>query len=123
MLDRETTTRACAPAPDDRTAAIRRLNDHLRCRGRGGRLAVTAGVIALGRGALPAILVALRSFGGFTSDNDPYGEHDFGSIDWRGTRLFWKIDYYHRELRFGSPDPADASVTTRVLTVMLAAEY
>jgi hypothetical protein len=44
-------------------------------------------------------------------------------IDWRGTKLFWKIDCYDRELHFGSPDPADPTVTTRVLTLMLASEY
>jgi hypothetical protein len=37
--------------------------------------------------------------------------------------IVWKIEYYDRELKSGSPDPADESVTTRVLTVMLAEEY
>ena len=38
-------------------------------------------------------------------------------------RLFWKIDYYDRTMQRASPDPADAAVTERVLTVMLADEY
>ena len=50
-------------------------------------------------------------------------EHDFGSIDEAGVRCFWKIDYYDRKTEFGSPDPADPAVTTRVLTIMLAEEY
>lgn len=59
----------------------------------------------------------------FTSDNDPYGEHEFGSFDYAGKSVNWKIDYYDRTCEWGSPDPADEAVTTRVLTVMLAEEY
>ena len=55
--------------------------------------------------------------------NDPYGEGDFGSIEVGGQTIFWKIDYYGKDLASGSPDPADQSVTTRILTVMLAEEY
>ena len=58
----------------------------------------------------------------FTDDNDPHGEHDFGIVEHGGVRSFWKIDYYDREMQMLSPDPADPSVTTRVLTVMLAEE-
>lgn len=123
MMDREETTRACGLALEDPAAQVRELNDRLRCHGRGGTMAVTAGVIALGHNALPAILTAMRQFTAFSADNDPHDEHDFGSIDWRGTKLFWKINSYDRDLRFGSPDPADPDVTTRVLTIMLAEEW
>jgi hypothetical protein len=100
-----------------RTSRIAALNDALRCHHRGGRLLVTAGVIALADGALPLILDAIAGF------TDPYGEHDFGALEHGVERLFWKIDYYDRDMRYGSPDPADPAVTTRVLTVMLAGEY
>lgn len=123
MLERDKATRACDFAPNSSTKPVRALNDRLRCHGQGGTLAVTAGVIALGRNALPAILTAVRQFTAFNPDNDPHGEHDFGSIDWRGTRLLWKIDYCDRDLLFGSPNPADAEVTTRVLTILLASEW
>lgn len=89
----------------------------------GGQLFVTAGVIALGETALPDILELVRTFDTFTLHNDPFSEHDFGSFEWGGERLFWKIDYYDRSLHFASPDPLDPTVTIRVLTVMLASEY
>lgn len=53
-----------------------------------------------------------------------YGEHDFGVIDIEGApKVFWKIDYYSRDLTEGPPDPADPGVTTRLLTIFLASEY
>ncbi|MBW8911009.1 MAG: DUF3768 domain-containing protein [Sphingomonas sp.] len=55
----------------------------------------------------------------FGADVDPYGEHDFGSFSLFDQRFFWKIDYYDRSLSAGSPDPADAAATCRVLTIML----
>jgi hypothetical protein len=68
-------------------------------------------------------LRAVAAFEAFDADNDPHGEHDFGALTVVGERLFFKIDCYDRSLTAGSPDPADAAVTVRVLTVMLAAEY
>ena len=59
----------------------------------------------------------------FTEDNDPHGEHDFGSFELAGRKFFWKIDYYDANMEFGSEDPADPAKTTRVLTIMLAEEY
>lgn len=38
-------------------------------------------------------------------------------------RVIWKIDYYDKEMRYGSPDSADPSVTGRVMTVMLPEDY
>jgi len=43
-------------------------------------------------------------FDSFTPDNDPYGEHDFGTIDWQEEKIFWKIDYYDQALTFAE-DP------------------
>ena len=40
-----------------------------------------------------------------------------------GERLMWKIDYYDKDIRNGSEDPADPAVTTRILTLMLSSEY
>ena len=68
-------------------------------------------------------MAAVVSYDDFTEDNDPYGEHDFGAFELEGQKLFWKIDYYDLELRFGSDDPGDPDKTRRVLTILLAEEY
>jgi hypothetical protein len=102
---------------------IRDLNDQLRRSLSGGVLVMTAGVIALGAKRQMAILSAIAAFDAFDPDNDPYGEHDFGALAVDGNRTFFKIDYLDRSLTGHSPDPADPSVTARVLTVMLGEEY
>jgi uncharacterized protein DUF3768 len=71
----------------------------------------------------PAVRQAVRDFDTFTEENDPYGEHDFGALDFDGKRFFWKIDYYDTNLQYRSEDPADTEKTDRVLTIMLADEY
>ncbi|MFC7662021.1 DUF3768 domain-containing protein [Methylorubrum suomiense] len=69
------------------------------------------------------MLNLMREFSAFTPDNDPHGEHDFGSVEHKGTRYFWKIDYYDLQLAMHSPDAANPAVTVRVLTLMRADEY
>ena len=69
------------------------------------------------------ILNKVRTFKDFNEGDDPYGEHDFGAFDFKGKKIFWKIDYYDRNFEFASPDAANPEVTNRVLTVMYADEY
>ncbi|GJE42186.1 DUF3768 domain-containing protein [Methylobacterium soli] len=102
---------------------VRALNDILRRSLSGGTLMLSAGIVALGRERQQAILSAIAAFDDFNSDNDPHGEHDFGALEAAGKCVFFKIDYFDRALARASPDPADSSVTARVLTVMLAHEY
>jgi hypothetical protein len=101
---------------------IAKLNDCFRRRP-GADWMITAGVHAKGPIFVMKAVDTVRTFEVFTEGNDPYGEHDFGAFDLCGERLFWKIAYYDKDLRFGSEDPADAAVTRRVLTIMLASEY
>lgn len=106
------------------TARIRELNDEFRASPqRHGRLVVTAGVNELGAAFLEKAICRVCTFDEFTEDNDPHGEHDFGSFVLEGETLFWKIDYYDKRMEYGSEDPADPDKTTRVLTIMLAEEY
>ncbi len=109
-----------APA---RALRIRALNDRLRREALGSMIMVTAGIAALDDEIKRAILIAVRDFDAFTPDNDPYCEHDFGSVDVAGITVFWKIEAYERSLTLASPDPSDPRVTRRVMTIMLAAEY
>jgi hypothetical protein len=102
---------------------IRVLNDDFRRSFVGGLVVITAGVEAMPAEQRRSLLAKVRAFDAFTEDNEPQGEHDFGAIDEGGVRYFWKIDYYDRATEFGSPDPADPAVTTRVLTIMRADEY
>ena len=106
-----------------RASEIRRLNDALRQQLTGGRLMLTPGVSQLAPLDRLAVLNLMRDFSAFSPDNDPHGEHDFGSVEHRGTRYFWKIDYYDLQMAMHSPDPADPAVTVRVLTLMRADEY
>ena len=103
---------------------IRLLNDTFRQNlPRGGRLMMTCGVNE--RGPYFALMAVrhVREFSAFNADNDPHGEHDFGSFEIDGEKLFFKIDYYDKSLQAGSEDPADPEKTTRVLTIMFASEY
>jgi hypothetical protein len=114
------------PLTDNQTRErIRELNDAFRkTLDPGlGRTVCTAGVTALPSDVCAMAIRKVATFDDFSADNDPHGEHDFGSFDLAGDRFFWKIDYYDPALEFGSDDPADPSKTTRVLTLMLAAEY
>ena len=116
---------------------IARLNDLARrAMGIASVVVATEGIRALPEADQSRLRELVETFDAFTPDNDPYGERDFGAIYqpvdgvWSVSRpvdvamtVFWKIDAYDRELRFGSEDPADPAVTRRVLTIMLASEY
>ncbi len=102
---------------------IRALNDELRQYHRGGLIALTRGLEALGPELVQTVVDAVSRFDAFTSDNDPYSEHDFGSVEVQGHRVFFKIDCYDLDLSGHSPDPADPNVTRRVMTLMLVEEY
>ena len=102
---------------------IRELNDAFRRTLTGGSLLITAGVMAFDATAQGRIIDAVRAFTAFDDGNDPWGEHEFGSIDVEGERLFFKIDYYDKTRAMHSTDATNPAVTERVMTIMLADEY
>ncbi len=99
------------------------LNDELRRNLPSGHAVMTTGIAALGPEAVARIVQTIAVYDDFCQANDPYGEHDFGSFEADGQRIFFKIDYLDKALTAHSPDPSDPSVTERIITIMLAEEY
>ena len=84
---------------------------------------ITIGVAALGDEAVARIVKTIAVYDDFCHENDPYEEHDFGVFEAEGHTIFFKIDYYDPTLTCHSDDPADPTITQRVITIMLAEEY
>jgi hypothetical protein len=100
----------------DKASAMAAKNDVFR--GEGFGIRVTPGALALtikSKIGLKELLDVVRDYSDFSEANDPYGEHDFGSFDWSGEQLFWKIDYYDPELKRYADPLSDEC--TRVLTI------
>ena len=106
----------------EQAAKIAALNDAFRSSFTGGYVFLTEGVVALDERTSHLLLRGVHTAQPDPGD-DPWGERDFGVLDIAGTRFFWKIDYYARDSETLSPDPADPSVTRRVMTIMRANEY
>jgi Protein of unknown function (DUF3768) len=100
------------------SARVRVLNDNFRSTFT--RVVMSSGVADLPFGVRAQVLINVQNFADFTADNDPYGEHDFGSFEVAGETFFWKIDLYEEpDVKDSNGEPA----VTRVLTIMLAEEY
>lgn len=104
-------------ALDVQAASIAVVNDRFRESGFG--ILLTQGVRAIRN--LEGLLGKVRMYNDFNEDNDPYGEHDFGSLRWEDEKVFWKIDYYDQDMVYGA-EPLNPDCK-RVMTVMLADEY
>jgi hypothetical protein len=132
MGHNEEITSEAATAVSETTLRIRALNDAFRSTFIGGDVLFTAGVDALPEAIKSDIIAAVQAFTGFDEDNDPHsaepsfartGEHDCATLSVDGHEVMFKIDYYDRAKEYGSPDPSDAMVTHRVLTVLFPSEY
>ena len=61
---------------------IRELNDRFRTNGEGrGTIFFTSGLQTEGGAFVAKAVGAVRQFSDFSNDNDPWGEHDFGAIE------------------------------------------
>lgn len=137
----------------NKASAIAKLNDAFRANPILGTTILTAGIKNNSSEDIARIINKVRNFNDFNEDNNPYGESEtslsfareeqpqqrlvvrasrkmkssvaahFGAFDFKGQKIFWKIDYYDRNFEFASPDAANPNITNRVLTVMYADEY
>ena len=131
---------AALAAGREQTTRIARLNDLARqAMGVACTAVATVGFRSLSTPDQSYVGELIETYDAFDEDSDPHGERDFGCVyqlgDGRWTterprlredereRVFWKFDYYDRDLQFGSEDAANPAVTRRVLTIMLADEY
>ena len=127
-------------AAREQTARIARLNDMARsAMGVACTAVATVGFRSLSASDQSSGRELIETYDSFDEHNDPHGERDFGCVyqfgdglwtterprlpDDERERVFWKFDYYDRDLRFGSEDAANPAITRRVLTIMLADEY
>lgn len=95
---------------------VAKLNDEFR---KVETMSISQGVFNLHD--VLGLIRAVREYDDFNHDNDPYGEHDFGSLAWEGAKIFWKIDYYSPDFE-GWCDPLNPDCE-RVLTIYLAEEH
>ena len=102
---------------------IATLNDNFRKTFTGCQVLLTAGIAAISSEDKANIISMVQNFNDFTPSNDVYGEHDFLSIDYKGNKIFAKIDYYDLNYEFMSENPANPDITNRVLTILLSCEY
>ena len=131
---------AAVAAAREQTARIARLNDLARkAMGVACTVVATVGFRSLPEADQSQVREMIETYNAFDEDNDPHGERDFGTIyqlgdgswtterprlsDDERERVFWKFDYYDRDLQFGSEDATNSAITRRVLTIMLADEY
>ncbi len=88
-----------------------------------GRLVVTAALQGEGLSFALDCMWWIGRVEQFGEENDPEGHHDFGAVEVRGRKVFWKIDAYDSDYAYGSEDPSDPAQTARVLTIMFPSDW
>lgn len=90
-----------------------------------GRMHVTRSLAEAEDDLMAEAVKAAGEFDVFEAENDPDGCHDFGAVDIRGQKIFWKIDLYEADsdFRYGAETPDNPSTTVCVLTIMMASDW
>ncbi len=102
---------------------IATLNDKFRRSFINGEVLLSAGIAAMSSEDKANIVALVQNFDNFTPDNNPYSENDFGSFDYKGEKILWKIDYYDLNNQYHSENPANPDITNRILTIMTVFEW
>jgi hypothetical protein len=87
------------------------------------KIVLTPGIAGLNLIDKEKVFASVKYYGNFTKNNNPWGEKDFGSFNFKKETFNWKIDYYDNDMKYHSPDKTDPDKTVRVLTIMKAEEY
>lgn len=107
------------------------LNDSLRTNPfdpKHGRCVLSRQIAELDHADIVRCIQAMVTFNDFSEGNDPYGEHDFGGftatlINGESLPLYFKIDYYDKDLAYLPENNRNNNDTVRVLTLMTQSEY
>lgn len=102
---------------------IAKLNNDFRKSFIGGEVLLSAGIAAMSSEDKVNIVSLVQNFDNFTPDNNPYSENDFGTFDYKGEKILWKIDYYDLNNKYHSEDPSNPYITNRILTIMKVFEW
>ena len=102
---------------------IATLNNKFRKSFIGGEVLLSAGIAAMSSEDKANIVSLVQNFDNFTPDNNPYSENDFGTFDYKGEKILWKIDYYDLNNKYHSEDPSNPDITNRILTIMKVFEW
>src|SRR5690606_38522465 len=99
---------------DETVKRIARLNDIFRTsilmpvsKQSLGQIFCTASIMALPEEDIKSIAEKVVLVDDFSEDNDPYGEHDFGSFTFNYNKVYWKIDYVDPSLEYKSTAISD----------------
>ena len=88
-----------------------------------GQVVTTSSISLLPQNDKNRIYKRVMEYKDFNEKVDPHGERDFGTFKQNADTIFWKIDYYDKNMKYGSENPADTKTTKRILTIMYDYEY
>lgn len=123
MTGAQTGTDSVKQAGQNTASKTRELNDTFRRTGQGGVTLISMGVHELGAKAVVDIRKDIASITSFTSEDDPEGMRDFGSISHNGRLIYWMIEHYDKDISNEADDPSNPEETTRVMSIILSTEY